>query len=98
MYKNIKKDKINRKLVKEYEKKTIFLKYIVNNLLFSYSIREKAYLELRTLRKGVPTQINSRCILTGRGRAILSMYKISRITFKKLASNGLLKGIKKSSW
>ena len=98
MYKNVKKDKINRKLVQVFEKKKLLYKYIMNNLLLPEEVRLKAYKELSKLNYGFKSSINTRCVLTGRGRSVLSMYKVSRIMFKKLASNGLLDGIKKSSW
>lgn len=98
MNKNLKKDKINRFLVKKTEKQRLLLKYLINNLLISKKIRRKAQIRINDYSYGYRSQISNRCILTGRGRSILSYFRLSRITFRKLASKGLLRGIKKSSW
>lgn len=44
------------------------------------------------------TRISNRCIWTGRSKSVYSKYKISRITFKKLCSKGLIPGYYKYSW
>lgn len=42
-------------------------------------------------------QVN-RCKLCGRRHGFMRDFKICRICFRELASNGYLPGIKKSSW
>lgn len=49
-------------------------------------------------RDASPTRVVNRCQLTGRRRAFLRRFKLSRITFRELASNGLIPGVTKSSW
>jgi small subunit ribosomal protein S14 len=44
------------------------------------------------------TQIKNRCVVTLRSRSSLKLFHISRILFRSFASNGLLLGVKKSSW
>ncbi|MEE8370394.1 MAG: type Z 30S ribosomal protein S14 [Dehalococcoidia bacterium] len=41
---------------------------------------------------------NSRCRLCGRSRAYLRKFALCRICFRKLALEGHLPGVKKSSW
>jgi small subunit ribosomal protein S14 len=43
-------------------------------------------------------KIKNRCLLTGRGSSISRCYKFSRITFRLFAREGLICGLKKSSW
>ncbi len=43
-------------------------------------------------------RIRNRCSVTGRPRAFLRKFGLSRITFRELASKGRIPGITKSSW
>ena len=43
-------------------------------------------------------RVKNRCVLSGRAKSVFRFYKISRICFRELASNGLIPGISKSSW
>lgn len=45
-----------------------------------------------------PIRIRNRCSITGRPRAYLRKYGVSRITFRELASEGKIPGVTKSSW
>lgn len=49
-------------------------------------------------RNSSPIRIRNRCEMTGRARGFMRRFKISRLTFRELASNGLIPGITKSSW
>jgi len=49
-------------------------------------------------RNASPTRVVNRCLITGRRRAYLRRFKLSRITFRELASSGLIPGVTKSSW
>ena len=60
---------------------------------------EKDYIGLSMLpRDASPTRVVNRCEVTGRRRAVLRRYRLSRITFREMASAGLLPGVTKSSW
>ena len=54
-------------------------------------------LELARL-PGSLVRVRNRCVLTGRGRSIWSAFRISRIQLRKLALEGVLMGVKRSSW
>lgn len=43
-------------------------------------------------------RLRNRCALTGRGRGYVRQFGVSRIQFKKLATEGKIPGITKSSW
>lgn len=49
-------------------------------------------------RNSSPVRIRNRCSVTGRPRAFLRKYGVSRITFRELASEGKIPGVTKSSW
>ena len=60
---------------------------------------EKDYVGLSMLpRDASPTRLVNRCVITGRRRAFLRRFRLSRITFRELASAGMLPGVTKSSW
>jgi small subunit ribosomal protein S14 len=60
---------------------------------------EKDYVGLSMLpRDASPTRLVNRCEITGRRRAFLRRFRLSRITFRELASAGMLPGVTKSSW
>ncbi|MBM3196979.1 MAG: 30S ribosomal protein S14 [Chlamydiae bacterium] len=40
----------------------------------------------------------NRCMFTGRCRGVYSKFKLSRITFREMASKGEIPGIVKASW
>ena len=49
-------------------------------------------------RNGNPTRVRNRCMLTGRPHGFYRRFKLSRIALRQLASQGLLPGVRKSSW
>jgi len=61
--------------------------------------KNKDYLSLQQIpRDASPTRTVNRCQLTGRRRAFMRRFKLSRLTFRELALNGLIPGVTKSSW
>jgi small subunit ribosomal protein S14 len=60
---------------------------------------KKDYLGLSQLpRDASPTRVVNRCEVSGRRRAFIRRFKISRLTFRELASGGFIPGVTKSSW
>src|SRR5213594_2835181 len=60
---------------------------------------KKDYAGLAQLpRDASPTRVVNRCEVTGRRRAFIRRFKVSRLTFRELASQGLIPGVTKSSW
>ncbi|NDD34823.1 MAG: 30S ribosomal protein S14 [Flavobacteriia bacterium] len=45
-----------------------------------------------------PVRLHNRCKLTGRPRGYMRQFGISRVTFREMALNGMIPGVKKSSW
>ena len=60
---------------------------------------KKDYMGLSQLpRDASPTRVVNRCEVSGRRRALSRRFKISRLTFRELASGGFIPGVTKSSW
>lgn len=49
-------------------------------------------------RNSSPTRRKNRCVETGRGRAYMRQFGLSRIAFREHASKGEIPGVTKSSW
>jgi small subunit ribosomal protein S14 len=61
--------------------------------------KDKNYAALSALpRDASPTRSHNRCELTGRSRAYLRKFKISRIMLRELVHKGMIPGMKKASW
>ena len=43
-------------------------------------------------------RLHNRCKLTGRPRGYMRHFGISRVTFREMAVQGLIPGVKKASW
>ncbi|NUM51026.1 MAG: 30S ribosomal protein S14 [Flavobacteriales bacterium] len=43
-------------------------------------------------------RLHNRCLLTGRPRGYVRQFGISRVTFREMASSGLIPGVTKASW
>ena len=49
-------------------------------------------------RNSSPTRIRNRCSMSGRPRAFIGKFGVSRIQFRELALSGKIPGVTKSSW
>ena len=74
-------------------------------MVAKYAEKRKALLEagdyegLQKLPKNAsPVRLHNRCNLTGRPRGYMRQFGISRVTFREMANNGLIPGVKKASW
>jgi small subunit ribosomal protein S14 len=60
---------------------------------------KKVYIGLAQMpRDASPTRVVNRCQVSGRRRAFIRRFKVSRLTFRELASAGMIPGVTKSSW
>jgi len=76
-----------QKMVEKYAEKRAKLK------------AEGDYITLSKLPKNSSkVRLHNRCKLTGRPKGYMRQFGISRISFREMASNGLIPGIKKASW
>ncbi|PQL93923.1 30S ribosomal protein S14 [Apibacter adventoris] len=74
-------------------------------LAAKYAAKRKAlkeagdYEALQKLPKNSsPVRLHNRCKLTGRPRGYMRVFGISRVTFREMANEGLIPGVKKASW
>lgn len=57
------------------------------------------YLALSQLpRNASPVRLSNRCRVSGRKRAFMREFQMSRLTFRELACAGLIPGVTKASW
>ncbi|EMY80394.1 30S ribosomal protein S14 [Psychroflexus gondwanensis ACAM 44] len=45
-----------------------------------------------------PVRMHNRCKLTGRPKGYMRQFGLSRVTFREMANQGLIPGVKKASW
>ena len=74
-------------------------------MVAKYADKRKALLEagdyegLQKLPKNAsPVRLHNRCKLTGRPRGYMRQFGVSRVTFREMANNGLIPGVRKASW
>ena len=57
------------------------------------------YEALQKLPKNAsPVRLHNRCKLTGRPRGYMRQFGLSRVTFREMANQGLIPGVRKASW
>lgn len=95
----IQRNKKRERMVAQYAAKRAELKRIMLDPETSDEDFYAAQQKLTKLpRNSSKVRIRNRCCVTGRPRAYMRKYNLSRITFRELASNGHLPGVTKSSW
>jgi small subunit ribosomal protein S14 len=93
------KNERRAKLAKKFLDKRIELKKVVSSQNASDSDKVEAMRLLQKMpRNSSPTRVRNRCSETGRARAFLRKFGLSRIKFRELALRGMIPGITKSSW
>ena len=57
------------------------------------------YEALQKLPKNAsPIRMHNRCKLTGRPKGYMRQFGVSRVTFRELANQGLIPGVRRASW
>ena len=93
------KNERKKRMAKNQLEKRRELKKMFLDTNLSDEEREQAFIKLQKLpRNGSPSRVRNRCAMTGRGRACLRKFGLSRIKFRELALQGHLPGVTKSSW
>lgn len=93
------KDKNRRNQYLLFEKKRRILKSIINNLDLPKNIRYSIYKRLISLPSNTSKlKMKHRCVISNRSKSVYRKFRMSRIVFRDLASNGQLMGVKKASW
>ena len=87
------------KIVKRYDAKRTELKAIISDLSVDDEVRWDAAMKLQKLpRNSARVRLRNRCNLTGRPRANLRKFGISRNMLRLYAMFGQVPGLRKSSW
>ena len=93
------KNEQRKEIVARYAARRRELKKTIANPATSPDDREAAQRTLRAMpRDSSATRIRNRCQMTGRPRAYLKQFGLSRITFRDMALAGLIPGVRKASW
>ena len=99
-----KKSVIQRELkrekeVKKYGEKRSKLQAIIKDSLLDDDVRWDASMKLQKLpRNSSPVRLRNRCTMTGRPRANLRKFGMSRGMLRLYAMFGQVPGLRKSSW
>ncbi|AHL31324.1 MAG: 30S ribosomal protein S14 [Candidatus Karelsulcia muelleri] len=81
---------------RQKKRKMMVLKYAKKRKLLKLN---RDYEGLQKLpRNASPVRVHNLCSLTGRSKGYMRKFGISRIEFRRLASQGLIPGIVKASW
>jgi small subunit ribosomal protein S14 len=93
------KNEERKLLVARYAEKRAALKATIISQSATPEEKDAAGKALRKLpRNSAKIRIRNRCAMTGRPRAFLRQFGLSRITFREMALNGLIPGVTKASW
>ncbi len=93
------RDKKRREMHEQYKDRRAALKTQLRESMDDPQARWDAQVALQKLpRNSSPSRLKSRCEVTGRSRGYMRKFGLSRITFREMAAEGLLPGIRKSSW
>ncbi len=93
------RNKMRERLVAKYAAERAELKKILSNPEVGDEEFFKAQRKLSQLpRNSSPVRLRNRCMVTGRPRAYMGRFGLSRITFRELALAGRIPGVTKSSW
>ncbi len=96
---SIEKNEKRKRVVAKYAAKRARLKALANDESLPMEERFLARLKLAELpRDSAPNRVRNRCEVTGRPRGYYRKFRMSRISFRDLAGDGLIPGVIKSSW
>ncbi|MCY4524742.1 MAG: 30S ribosomal protein S14, partial [Halobacteriovoraceae bacterium] len=88
-----------RKQAEKYLKRRLELKKKMVDFNLSESEREAARIKLQTMPRNTSmVRVRNRCLFTGRSRGYLRQFRLSRLEFRRMALQGMISGITKSSW
>jgi len=95
----IERNKKRQRLVEKFKAKRAELKAILANPKTADADFFAAQKKMASLpRNSSRVRIRNRCALSGRPRAYIGRFGVSRITFRELALAGKIPGVTKSSW
>lgn len=96
---SIQKNLKRQRLVAKYAEKRAQLKKVLSNPNSTdeeFFAAQKAMAKLP--RNSSKVRLRNRCSVSGRARAYIRKFGLSRITFRELALDGKIPGVTKASW
>ncbi|MBT3584277.1 MAG: 30S ribosomal protein S14 [Halobacteriovoraceae bacterium] len=88
-----------QKLAARYKSKRDALRKIMQDPKAPFDEKADAQRQLQALpRNSNPNRVRNRCEVTGRPRSFYRAFRVSRLVFRRMALQGLIPGITKSSW
>jgi len=95
----IKKNEQRQATVAKYAARRRELKAVIKSPSSTDEQRAEAYAALRKMpRDASVVRVRNRCAMSGRSRAFLRQFGLSRIAFREMALQGLIPGVRKASW
>ena len=95
----INRDLKRTKLAKQYAGKREALKKIISSQDASYEDKMDASVKLQKLpRDSSPSRQTTRCVITGRPRAVYSKFGLGRNALRQATMRGDVPGLRKASW
>lgn len=86
-------------LVERHATKRAAFKAVINNPKSTPEEVQAAVNALHKMpRNSSATRVRNRCSMSGRPRAFLRHFGLSRIALRDMALNGLIPGVRKASW
>ena len=95
---NIQRELKRQRLVMKYAKKREMLKQQIKEASF---LKEKLNLHRKLQQlplNSSPVRLHNRCMITGRPKGYYRDFGLSRHVLREMAHQGLLPGVRKSSW
>jgi small subunit ribosomal protein S14 len=94
----IQREKKRERLVAKYSTKRTKIKEDLKNVT-SFQERLALYKKLESVpRNSSPSRQRNRCWVTGRSRGFYKDFGLSRHVLREMGNEGLIPGLKKSSW
>jgi small subunit ribosomal protein S14 len=96
---SLEKNARRKATVQKFAAKRAALKETVRSPKSTDEAKAAAVVALQKLpRDASPVRVRNRCQLTGRSRAYLRTFGLSRIALRELALEGKIPGVRKASW
>jgi small subunit ribosomal protein S14 len=94
------RDQKRRQTVAAFEVDRALYKAMAGDQSLPYAIRAQVgrLFQTELPRDSCVNRVANRCMLTGRQHGVYQEFRLSRIMFRRLAAEGMLPGVKKSSW
>jgi len=95
----VNREKNRKRLVATCADRRAVLVKVIKDPNASLDDKQAAYLELSKMpRDSSSSRLHNRCSITGRPRGYSRRFGISRLVLRRLAHEGFLPGVRKSSW